>query len=49
MHTYESLDLNELRAFMIRMKPDAWQISTRIDPGTLRTVYVLEWFRLKTE
>lgn len=49
MHTYESLDMNELRAFMTRMKPDAWQISTRFDPETRRTVYVLEWFRLKTE
>lgn len=49
MHVYESLDLNELRAFLSRMKPDVWQISTRIDPETLRTVHVLEWFGLKTE
>lgn len=43
MHTYESFDENEVRQFFNEQKPEIWQTCTRIDPETMKTVYVLKW------
>ena len=43
VHTYESFEENEVRQFFNEQKPAIWQTYTRIDPETMKTVYVLKW------
>ena len=43
VYTYESFDENEVRQFFNEQKPEIWKTYTRIDPETMKTVYVLKW------
>ena len=44
MHTYESFDKEEVKEFFDSLKNCMfWEMFTRIDPKTMKTVFVLKW------
>lgn len=47
-HTYESKNKKEVEDFFKKTDPDLYQTSTRIDPETLETIYVLKWWKRET-
>ena len=45
MNTYEAWSKEEISAFFEATKPSIWQTETRIDPETMRTIYILKWIK----
>ena len=43
MGTFESFDKNEVEDFFNKIKPNIYQTYTRIDPESLKTVFVLKY------
>lgn len=45
MHTYEAWSKEEIEEFFEATQPDVWQTDMRIDPESLRIIYILRWIK----
>lgn len=45
MYTFESCDKDEVMSFFKEQKPDVYKFCQRTDPITLKTVFVLNWWK----
>lgn len=43
MHIYEAFQKEDILKFLKTVNPSIWKIDTRIDPESMRTIYILEW------
>ena len=45
MHTYEAWSKEEIADFFEATQPSIWQTDTRIDPESMRVIYILRWIK----
>ena len=45
MNTYEALSKEEIAEFFKVTRPSVWQTDIRIDPDSMRAIYILRWIK----